>query len=42
MYAVIVPNRGGPGARLQDYAVAVDEVEKRTGLDFFRELDDDL
>jgi endonuclease G len=41
MYAVIVPNRDQPPAPLRDYAVSVDEVEQRSGLDFFRELSDE-
>lgn len=32
--AFIYPN-GGSGGRLKQYAVSVDEVERRTGLDFF-------
>ena len=32
--AFIYPN-GHSGGRLRQYAVSVDEVERRTGLDFF-------
>ena len=35
--AFIYPN-GHSGGRLQKYAVSVDEVERRTGLDFFPTL----
>ena len=35
--AFIYPN-GHSGGRLQQYAVSVDEVERRTGLDFFPTL----
>ena len=38
--AFIYPN-GHSGGRLQQYAVTVDEVERRTGLDFFPTLSDD-
>ena len=38
--AFIYPN-GHSGGRLQQYAVSVDEVEHRTGLDFFPTLPDD-
>lgn len=38
--AFIYPN-GHSGGRLQKYAVSVDEVERRTGLDFFPTLPDD-
>jgi endonuclease G len=38
--AFIYPN-GHSGGRLQQYAVSVDEVERRTGLDFFPTLPDD-
>ena len=37
--AFIYPN-GHSGGRLQQYAVSVDEVERRTGLDFFPTLPD--
>ena len=38
--AFIYPN-GHSGGRLRQYAVSVDEVERRTGLDFFPFLPDD-
>ena len=38
--AFIYPN-GHSGGRLRQYAVSVDEVERRTGLDFFPTLPDD-
>ena len=38
--AFIYPN-GYSGGRLQQYAVSVDEVEQRTGLDFFPYLPGD-
>ena len=38
--AFIYPN-GHSGGRLQKYAVSVDEVERRTGLDFFPTLPDE-
>ena len=38
--AFIYPN-GHSGGRLQKYAVSVDEVERRTGLDFFPTLPND-
>ena len=38
--AFIYPN-GHSGRRLQQYAVSVDEVERRTGLDFFPTLPDE-
>lgn len=38
--AFIYPN-GYSGGRLQQYAVSVDEVERRTGLDFFPTLPDE-
>ena len=38
--AFIYPN-GHSGGRLQQYAVSVDEVERRTGLDFFPTLPDE-
>ena len=38
--AFIYPN-GHSGGRLRQYAVSVDEVERRTGLDFFPTLSDD-
>ena len=39
--AFIMPNRGCTGD-IWDYLVTVDEVEKRTGIDFFSALDDDI
>jgi endonuclease G len=41
MYAVIVPNRERVREPLEEFAVEVDEVERRSGLDLFGELDDD-
>jgi endonuclease G len=41
MYAVIVPNQDHIHAPQNAFAVSVDEVERRSGLDFFRELRDD-
>ena len=38
--AFIYPN-GHSGGRLQQYAVSIDEVERRTGLDFFPTLPDE-
>ena len=38
--AFIYPN-GYSGGRLQQYAVSIDEVERRTGLDFFPTLPDE-
>ena len=38
--AFIYPN-GHSGGRLQQYAVSIDEVERRTGLDFFTTLPQD-
>ena len=37
--AFIYPN-GHSGGRLQQYAVSIDEVEQRTGLNFFPTLPD--
>jgi competence ComEA-like helix-hairpin-helix protein len=37
--AFILPNKRGTRP-LKDYAVAIDEVERRTGIDFFHELPD--
>lgn len=39
--AFIYPN-GHSGERLQQYAVSIDEVERRTGLDFFPTLPQDV
>ncbi|WP_439184534.1 DNA/RNA non-specific endonuclease [Carboxylicivirga taeanensis] len=41
MIAFILPNEGS-NKPLQSYVVSVDEVEQRTGLDFFPQLDDKL
>jgi len=41
MYAVIVPNQDHVRETIDQLAVAVDEVEQRTGLDFFPELPDE-
>ena len=41
MYAILVPNQDHLRAPLHEFSVTVDEVEKRSGLDFFRELEDD-
>jgi len=41
MYAVIVPNQDQVRETLDQFAVSVDEVEHRTGLDFFSELPDE-
>jgi endonuclease G len=40
MYAVIVPNQDHVRETIDQLAVSVDEVEQRTGLDFFSELPD--
>jgi len=40
MYAVIVPNQDHVRETIDQLAVTVDEVEQRTGLDFFSELPD--
>jgi len=40
MFAAIVPNTGQALAPLQQFTTTVDEVERRTGLDFFAALDD--
>ena len=42
MYALIVPNQDGVTDSLDELAVPVDEVEQRTGLDFFSELEDSV
>lgn len=39
--AFVYPNELAPG-NMQDYAMSVDELEKRLGYDFFAELPDDL
>ncbi len=41
MIGFILPNQECDGT-IWDYTVSVDEVEKRTGLDFFWELDDEI
>jgi endonuclease G len=40
LFAVIVPNRDRVSESLAELAVSVDEVERRSGLDFFAELED--
>ncbi len=40
MFAAIVPNTANLAAPLPHFAVSVDEVERRSGLDFFSVLDD--
>lgn len=40
MYAVIVPNRVKIDEPLREFVTTVEEVERRTGLDFFASLDD--
>jgi endonuclease G len=42
MYAVIVPNEVNVNDSLDRLAVTVDEVERRTSLDFFSELEDEV
>jgi endonuclease G len=42
MFAAIVPNHENVSGSLDQFTVTVDEVEQRTGLDFFSELDDAL
>jgi endonuclease G len=42
MYAAIVPNADVAAASLGDLMTTVDEVESRTGLDFFSALPDEL
>lgn len=39
--AFVYPNMKCPG-NMQDYATSIDEVEKITGFDFFKELPDDI
>jgi endonuclease G len=41
MIAAIVPNSDIRGSRLDEFIASVDEVERRTGLDFFAALADD-
>jgi endonuclease G len=40
MFAAIVPNHENVSGSLDQFTVTVDEIEHRTGLDFFSELDD--
>jgi endonuclease G len=40
MVAFIVPNHDGVRGPAEKFAVSIDEVERRSGLDFFGELDD--
>jgi endonuclease G len=40
MLAAIIPNQSGIRQPLDDFSVSVDEVESRTGLDFFSALED--
>jgi endonuclease G, mitochondrial len=40
MLAAIIPNQAGLTQALDDFSVSVDEVEARTGLDFFSALED--
>jgi endonuclease G len=42
MFAAIVPNHENVSGPLDQFAVTVDEIEHRTGLDFFSELEDPL
>lgn len=37
----ILPNQKGKGS-LQDYVVSIDDVEQRTGIDFYPQLSDDI
>lgn len=37
----ILPNRKGQGS-LQDYVVSIDDVERRTGIDFYHQLSDEI
>jgi endonuclease G len=39
--AYLFPQEAPPAGRLDDYLVSIDELERRTGLDFFPELPDD-
>ena len=39
--AFIFPNKKCEGSFF-DYAVSIDDVEKRTGLDFFSQLDEEM
>jgi endonuclease G len=40
MFAAIVPNHENVSGSLDQFAVTVDEIEQRTGLDFFSELEE--
>jgi DNA/RNA endonuclease G (NUC1) len=40
MFAAIIPNTQNPPQPLNFFAVTVDEVELRTGSDFFSALED--
>jgi endonuclease G len=40
MLAAIIPNSENPPQPLNSFAVTVDEVERRTGFDFFSFLED--
>jgi endonuclease G len=42
MFAAIVPNQENVSGSLDQFTVTVDEIEHRTGLDFFSELEDTL
>jgi endonuclease G len=42
MFAAVIPNQDNLSGPLDRFAVTVDEIEQRTGLDFFSELDDAL
>jgi endonuclease G len=42
MFAAIVPNHENVSGSLDQFTVTVDEIERRTGLDFFSELEDAL
>lgn len=39
--AYLFPQKAPPDGRLDDYLVTIDEIERRTGLDFFPELPDE-
>lgn len=41
MFAAIIPNSRNPPQPLSSFAVTVDEVERRTGFDFFGFLEDE-
>lgn len=38
----IYPHRNKKGAKMREFAMSVDEVERRTGIDFFASLPDDI